>query len=58
MIAELRLTRIKDIGIATFLILLWKQIYKQVPTQEADVPLDREPWKRWPRPPTGFVDLG
>jgi tRNASer (uridine44-2'-O)-methyltransferase len=53
-------------------MLLWKDTYgpETIPsdpdpvaapnTTEAPVPasLDVEPWRRWPRPPGGFVDLG
>ena len=57
---------IQDIGIATFLILLWKDTYgpETIPpvpnTTDAQAPAspDVEPWRRWPRPPGGFVDLG
>ena len=65
---------IQDIGIATFLMLLWKDTYgsETIPpdpapvaapnTSEAQVavafPNAAEPWRRWPRPPGGFIDLG
>ncbi|KAJ7462019.1 hypothetical protein FB451DRAFT_1496394 [Mycena latifolia] len=45
----------EDIGIATFLILLWKDTYP--PPAASDVPLD-EPWRGWGRPPGGFLDFG
>ena len=62
----------QDIGIATFLMLLWKDTYgpETIPsdpapvaapnTPEARAPTspDVEPWRRWPRPPGGFIDLG
>lgn len=58
----------EDIGIATFLMLLWKDTYspETVPPLPADssdgtfgtTGLSNEPWRRWPRPPGGFVDLG
>jgi tRNASer (uridine44-2'-O)-methyltransferase len=65
----------QDIGIATFLILLWKDTYgpETIPPDPAPVaapntpsaqaqapvaPLEAEPWRRWPRPPGGFIDLG
>ena len=58
---------VQDIGIATFLMLLWKDTYgpETIPpdavrvavTNTAEAP-DVEPWRRWPRPPSGFVDLG
>ncbi|KAI0815244.1 DUF1613-domain-containing protein [Irpex lacteus] len=53
----------EDVGIATYLMLLWKDVYgptSQVPTngilslQTGSEP----PWTSWPRPPGGFVDLG
>ncbi|KAI0305739.1 hypothetical protein B0F90DRAFT_1624965 [Multifurca ochricompacta] len=54
----------EDIGIATFLMLLWKDSYgpETIPSGHTDAinakaPTD-EPWHRWPRPPGGFVDLG
>ncbi|KAJ7228147.1 hypothetical protein GGX14DRAFT_530093 [Mycena pura] len=45
----------EDIGIATFLILLWKDTFP--PPAETDVPPD-EPWRGWGRPPGGFLDFG
>ncbi|KAL1661446.1 hypothetical protein GGF50DRAFT_129483 [Schizophyllum commune] len=50
----------EDIGIATYLMLLWKYTYapSESPAPPADEPLDQGPWKEWPRPPGGFVDLG
>jgi tRNASer (uridine44-2'-O)-methyltransferase len=58
----------QDIGIATFLMLLWKDTYgpESIPPDRAPVagpntpeaPTDAEPWRRWPRPPGGYVDLG
>ncbi|EMD42208.1 hypothetical protein CERSUDRAFT_147858 [Gelatoporia subvermispora B] len=50
----------RDIGIATFLMLLWKDMYGG-DTQAADQKVHEdlhEPWKNWPRPPSGFLDLG
>ncbi|KAF8157227.1 hypothetical protein B0H34DRAFT_658721 [Crassisporium funariophilum] len=47
----------EDIGIATYLMLLWKDTF----TSDIDVdPTSNleDPWKRWPRPPGGFLDLG
>ncbi|KIM37996.1 hypothetical protein M413DRAFT_448042 [Hebeloma cylindrosporum] len=44
----------EDIGIATFLILLWKQSFTSSASEEDP----EEPWKSWPRPPGGFLDLG
>ncbi|KAH9950460.1 hypothetical protein B0H21DRAFT_723447 [Amylocystis lapponica] len=50
----------EDIGIATFLILLWKDMYRAAqPLNDDNGPLSvNEPWKHWPRPPAGFLDLG
>ncbi|KAI9442191.1 DUF1613-domain-containing protein [Lactarius indigo] len=53
----------EDIGIATFLVLLWKDTYGPetvpLPADSSDgTGLSNEPWRRWPRPPGGFVDLG
>jgi len=62
----------QDIAIATFLMLLWKDTYgpettppdpapvaaPNTPKTQAPSPPDAEPWRRWPRPPGGFVDLG
>ncbi|KAJ7771004.1 hypothetical protein DFH07DRAFT_734925 [Mycena maculata] len=45
----------EDIGIATFLILLWKDTYP--PLTVSDVPAD-EPWRGWGRPAGGFLDFG
>ncbi|EGO03153.1 hypothetical protein SERLA73DRAFT_83119 [Serpula lacrymans var. lacrymans S7.3] len=50
----------EDIGIATFLMLLWKDTFEGAPhavTSSSDGSED-PPWKIWPRPPGGFVDLG
>ncbi|KAI0963810.1 hypothetical protein AcW1_000783 [Taiwanofungus camphoratus] len=50
----------EDIGIATFLMLLWKSMYTS--PQSADLGslqvYEQGPWKQWPRPPGGFLDLG
>ncbi|KAI0788584.1 DUF1613-domain-containing protein [Abortiporus biennis] len=47
----------EDIGIATYLMLLWKDMYGT--DEKSDTAsLSDEPWKKWPQPPTGFVDLG
>ncbi|KAI8980663.1 DUF1613-domain-containing protein [Trametes punicea] len=51
----------EDIGIATFLMLLWKESYRSLHTEPGDEPcrdLGTAPWKGWPRPPGGFLDLG
>ncbi|KAF9261176.1 DUF1613 domain-containing protein [Marasmius fiardii PR-910] len=39
----------EDIGIATYLILLWKRTYAKESNEQAE---------SWPRPPGGFVDFG
>ncbi|OSD03617.1 DUF1613-domain-containing protein [Trametes coccinea BRFM310] len=52
----------EDIGIATFLMLLWKESYRPevegTPCDESSQELNAAPWKDWPRPPGGFLDLG
>ncbi|THH04663.1 hypothetical protein EW145_g5356 [Phellinidium pouzarii] len=56
----------EDIGIATFLILLWKQensvnLHSFVPVSASiDEENQREsmPWQNWSRPPGGFLDFG
>ncbi|KAI0660428.1 hypothetical protein C8Q70DRAFT_975427 [Cubamyces menziesii] len=53
----------EDIGIATFLMLLWKESFGtqgENGLNDAAVPenLQTAPWKSWPRPPGGFIDLG
>ncbi|KAJ2922615.1 hypothetical protein H1R20_g14483, partial [Candolleomyces eurysporus] len=48
----------EDIGIATFLMLLWKDTYASPGSPVVDGEGDAEPWKRWPRPPGGFIDFG
>ena len=48
----------KDIGIATFLMLLWKQMYDNEGNETSQILSGEEPWKSWPRPPAGFLDLG
>ncbi|KAG7095041.1 hypothetical protein E1B28_005831 [Marasmius oreades] len=47
----------EDIGIATYLMLLWKRTFTSENPME-DSSEQAEPWKRWPRPPGGFVDFG
>ncbi|TBU48158.1 hypothetical protein BD309DRAFT_950110 [Dichomitus squalens] len=52
----------EDIGIATFLVLLWKhtfgsQSYACTSSNASEDP-ESEPWRSWPRPPAGFLDLG
>lgn len=46
----------EDIGIATFLMLLWKATYSH-PTNPVTSDPDR-PWTSWPRPAGGFLDFG
>ncbi|KAG2112408.1 hypothetical protein DEU56DRAFT_202623 [Suillus clintonianus] len=43
----------EDIGIATYLMLFWKDMFATSSVKE----LDESPWKSWPRP-SGFLDLG
>ncbi|KAF9473926.1 DUF1613-domain-containing protein [Pholiota conissans] len=44
----------EDIGIATYLMLFWKITFS---ARSIDNDL-AEPWKAWPRPPGGFLDIG
>ncbi|KAK0200270.1 hypothetical protein DFS33DRAFT_138475 [Desarmillaria ectypa] len=44
----------EDIGIATFLMLLWKETYRNADT----ISNDEEESEPWPRPPGGFLDFG
>ncbi|KAI0051852.1 DUF1613 domain-containing protein [Auriscalpium vulgare] len=51
----------EDIGIATYLMLLWKYTFAEESAQAAQVDIqtfDAEPWRAWPRPPGGFADIG
>jgi tRNASer (uridine44-2'-O)-methyltransferase len=62
----------QHVGIATFLMLLWKDTYgpetilpdpapiaaPNIPSAQVPSPPDAEPWRHWPRPPGGFIDLG
>ncbi|KZT20848.1 DUF1613-domain-containing protein [Neolentinus lepideus HHB14362 ss-1] len=50
----------EDIGIATYLMLLWKDMYSSPPSEaQSDSKSEPErPWDAWPRPPGGFLDLG
>lgn len=50
----------QDIGIATFLMLLWKDTFgSSTSTEESFQPVESDPpWQHWPRPPGGFLDLG
>ncbi|KAF8685073.1 hypothetical protein RHS04_01028 [Rhizoctonia solani] len=47
----------EDIGIATFLMLLWKSTYQgsDSPTKQ---PNQKYPWSHFARPPGGFRDIG
>ena len=47
----------KDIGIATYLMLLWKATYSGIQSTIDNIN-EGEPWKTWPRPPQGFLDFG
>ncbi|KAL9938032.1 hypothetical protein V8E36_002655 [Tilletia maclaganii] len=57
----------EDIGIAAWLMCLWKEMYpaSTVPADvpgpdgdDADAERRRRPWTGWARPPGGFVDVG
>ncbi|GBE77881.1 tRNA (uracil-O(2)-)-methyltransferase [Sparassis crispa] len=50
----------EDIGIATFLMLLWKDMYNTDESSRGSgqVAYESEPWRSWPRPLNGFLDLG
>ncbi|KAG8994273.1 tRNA(Ser) Um(44) 2'-O-methyltransferase [Tulasnella sp. JGI-2019a] len=48
----------EDIGIATFIILLWKHSYPLIERDSDDPYPSDEPWALWGRPPGGYVDLG
>ncbi|KAH7917383.1 DUF1613-domain-containing protein [Leucogyrophana mollusca] len=53
----------EDIGIATFLMLFWKDTFGPVSSNDyqsinSDTDSDTVPRNTWPRPPGGFVDLG
>ncbi|KAF8881751.1 hypothetical protein BD779DRAFT_1545118 [Infundibulicybe gibba] len=48
----------EDIGIATYLMLLWKDTFSTSSTGDPPGAGGSEPWRTWPRPPGGFVDLG
>ncbi|KAI6104853.1 hypothetical protein EDD17DRAFT_1652412 [Pisolithus thermaeus] len=55
----------EDVGIATFLMLFWKATYASDGTSfefDADrggaTCTSTMPWKNWPRPSGGFLDLG
>ncbi|KAI6012090.1 hypothetical protein PISMIDRAFT_641414 [Pisolithus microcarpus 441] len=55
----------EDVGIATFLMLLWKTTYgsdnsgvKFDVDRKGTVDTNIMPWRNWPRPRGGFLDLG
>ncbi|KAF8526537.1 DUF1613 domain-containing protein [Hysterangium stoloniferum] len=54
----------EDVGIATFLMLLWKHTYSNSSNSDseslhvANVDSESRPWDDWARPPGGFVDVG
>ncbi|KAM6500693.1 putative AdoMet-dependent methyltransferase domain containing protein [Amanita muscaria] len=47
----------EDIGIATYLMLLWKETYSEGQPQVENND-QNQPWRTWPRPPGGFLDFG
>lgn len=49
------LTISKDVAVATFLMLLWRDMY---PSRHLDTPNLSRPWDTWGRPSSGFLDLG
>ncbi|KAG1733392.1 uncharacterized protein EDB91DRAFT_1149343 [Suillus paluster] len=48
----------EDIGIATYLMLFWKDMFADSADLAAVTELHDSPWKSWPRPAKGFLDLG
>ncbi|CAE6387239.1 unnamed protein product [Rhizoctonia solani] len=48
----------EDIGIATFLMLLWNSTYRQGPNPPVAEPGQPFPWSHFARPPGGFRDIG
>ena len=48
----------QDIGIATYLMLLWKTTFPSGSDDASKNVSSSEFWKEWPRPPGGFLDLG
>ncbi|EUC61455.1 tRNA (uracil-O(2))-methyltransferase [Rhizoctonia solani AG-3 Rhs1AP] len=48
----------EDIGIATFLMLLWNLTYRQGPDRPVAKPGQAFPWSHFARPPGGFRDMG
>lgn len=47
----------KDIAVATFLMLLWRDMYPRRRSETADKESER-PWDSWGRPEGGFMDIG
>jgi len=47
----------EDIGIATFLMLLWRDSFADSESKETEED-PMQPWKTWPRPSGGFLDFG
>ncbi|KIJ35285.1 hypothetical protein M422DRAFT_212723 [Sphaerobolus stellatus SS14] len=49
----------EDVGIATFLMLLWKNTYHHnSSSKERSSNSEDRPWDNWAHPPGGFVDVG
>ncbi|KAL1951651.1 hypothetical protein VTO73DRAFT_800 [Trametes versicolor] len=52
----------EDIGIATFLMLLWKESYGSTHSETSNLnntdDMSPTPWRSWAQPPGGFLDLG
>ncbi|KAJ1301218.1 hypothetical protein OPQ81_003627 [Rhizoctonia solani] len=48
----------EDIGIATFLMLLWNSAYQQRLNPPVEKPGQKFPWSHFARPPGGFRDIG
>ncbi|XP_006464036.1 hypothetical protein AGABI2DRAFT_209065 [Agaricus bisporus var. bisporus H97] len=48
----------EDIGIATFLMLFWKETYTHQDHMNPEGSEPDCPWFTWPRPPGGFLDFG
>ncbi|VDC01628.1 unnamed protein product [Peniophora sp. CBMAI 1063] len=48
----------EDIGIATYLMMLWKTTDDASYMRPSGDFSEDEPWRRWPRPAGGFIDLG
>lgn len=48
----------QDVAIATFLMLLWKDMYPAIERSDDVGDEEVREWDTWGRPPGGFVDLG